>query len=73
MRKNNRTHALTLDKTDTHNLKRRVLCKQHASVNPGACPACVLAEYYDKQLAAKDEMITMLQGTVDRLTNKNDC
>lgn len=47
-----------------HPLKPR-LCRQHASVNPGACPACVLAEYYEKQIALKDEKIQMLQGTTD--------
>jgi hypothetical protein len=41
------------------------LCKQHRSVNPGQCPACVLAEYYERQIALLGEKITMLQGTID--------
>lgn len=42
---------------------RPKLCRQHASVNPGVCPACTLAEYYERQLALKDEKIAMLVGT----------
>jgi hypothetical protein len=36
------------------------------------CPACVLAEYYEKQLALKDEKILMLQGTIDLLTARGN-
>jgi hypothetical protein len=54
-----------------HPLKPK-LCRQHASVNPGACPACVLAEYYEAQLALRDEKIQMLQGTLDKLMADRD-
>ena len=53
-------------KRDPHSRSR--LCKVHASVNPGECTACVLAAYYERQLAILQEKITMLQGTVDKLT-----
>lgn len=49
-----------------------VVCKVHASVNPGACTACVLAAYYERQLATKDEEIGMLKGTIDKLTAQLD-
>lgn len=57
--------------TKPHPLKPK-LCKIHASVNPGACPACVLAEYYEKQLAMNDEKIAMLQGTLDGFTGTSN-
>jgi hypothetical protein len=48
------------------------LCKQHRSVNPGQCPACVLAEYYEKKLAVLGEEIEMLRGTIDLLTARGN-
>jgi hypothetical protein len=52
--------------------RRPKVCKVHASVNPGACTACVLTAYYERQLAIKDAEIAMLQGTVDSLRAELD-
>jgi hypothetical protein len=65
LRENTWPHAIT------KNTRPRV-CKRHASVNLGACTACVLTEYYEKQLALRDEKIQMLKGTVDQLQQKLD-
>jgi hypothetical protein len=54
-----------------HPLKSK-LCKQHRSVNPGQCPACVLAEYYEKKLALWGEELDMLRGTIDRMHAEKD-
>jgi hypothetical protein len=54
-----------------HPLRRpSQFCRAHFIYHDGVCQVCKTIEEKDRELAAKDEQITMLKGTIDDLSSQ---